>query len=136
MLGTSSPASKRRRELVLYEAAAVQELPRWAPSRAPGNGRDRYASGQSNGKLVPKESGHGSLSGKQSDYMPQMARRPALRMGYAGARTLAEHRSARMVPITSAASRGHPHSIVITKEAPNYQKRMSRPYAQPGAMKG
>jgi inosine-5'-monophosphate dehydrogenase (EC 1.1.1.205) len=44
--------------------------------------------------------------------------------GLRGARTFTELRKARMVRITAAAyAESHPHSIVITKEAPNYQKR-------------
>jgi IMP dehydrogenase len=43
-------------------------------------------------------------------------------MGYCGARTIAELReNARFVRITSHGLReSHPHSIHITKEAPNY----------------
>lgn len=44
-------------------------------------------------------------------------------MGYCGCRTLDQFRAdSRFVRITLAGSReGHPHSVIITKEAPNYQ---------------
>jgi len=44
-------------------------------------------------------------------------------MGYCGARTIEEMKSkTRFVRITSAGLReSHPHDVIITKEAPNYQ---------------
>jgi IMP dehydrogenase len=46
-------------------------------------------------------------------------------MGYVGAANLAELRAkARFVKITNAGLvESHPHSVFITKEAPNYQRR-------------
>ena len=43
-------------------------------------------------------------------------------MGYLGARTIEElQQRARFIRITAAGAReGHPHDIMITKEAPNY----------------
>jgi len=113
-------------ELVLYEGRQFKSYRGMGSVGAlHGYGRDRYGSGQSNGKLVPEGvEGLVPYRGKLSDYMAQMLGGLRSGMGYAGARTLAELRSARMVRITSAAyAESHPHSIVITKEAPNYQKR-------------
>jgi IMP dehydrogenase len=113
-------------ELVLYEGRQFKSYRGMGSVGAlQGYGRDRYGSGQSNGKLVPEGvEGMVPYRGKLSDYMAQMLGGLRSGMGYAGARTLAELRSARMVRITSAAyAESHPHSIVITKEAPNYQKR-------------
>jgi IMP dehydrogenase len=44
-------------------------------------------------------------------------------MGYCGAATVDEMKSARFVRITSAGLReSHPHDMTITKEAPNYRR--------------
>jgi IMP dehydrogenase len=44
-------------------------------------------------------------------------------MGYAGAATLAQLRSAKMMRVTTAGRQeSHPHDVTITKEAPNYQR--------------
>jgi IMP dehydrogenase len=113
-------------ELVLYEGRQFKSYRGMGSVGAlQGYGRDRYGSGQSTGKLVPEGvEGMVPYRGKLSDYMAQMLGGLRSGMGYAGARTLAELRTARMVRITAAAyAESHPHSIVITKEAPNYQKR-------------
>jgi IMP dehydrogenase len=49
-------------------------------------------------------------------------------MGYVGAANLAELRhKAQFVRITSASfQESHPHSVIITKEAPNYQIQPGR----------
>ena len=42
-------------------------------------------------------------------------------MGYVGATTIEELKQAEFVQISAASYReGHPHSVQITKEAPNY----------------
>jgi len=113
-------------ELVLYEGRQFKSYRGMGSVGAlQGYGRDRYGSGQSQGKLVPEGvEGMVPYRGKLSDYAAQMLGGLRSGMGYAGARTLAELRAARMVRITAAAyAESHPHSIVITKEAPNYQKR-------------
>jgi len=125
-------------ELVLYEGRQFKSYRGMGSIGAlQGYGRDRYGSGQSdsptegqmnvrpNGKAVPEGvEGMVPYRGKLSDYMAQMLGGLRSGMGYAGARTLSELRKARIVRITAAAyAESHPHSIVITKEAPNYQKR-------------
>lgn len=113
-------------ELVLYEGRQFKSYRGMGSVGAlQGYGRDRYGSGQNNGKLVPEGvEGMVPYRGRLSDYMAQMLGGLRSGMGYAGARTFTELRKARMVRITAAAyAESHPHSIVITKEAPNYQKR-------------
>jgi IMP dehydrogenase len=45
-------------------------------------------------------------------------------MGYTGAHDLAELRTKPLVRITNAGLfESHPHSVLITQEAPNYQRR-------------
>jgi IMP dehydrogenase len=47
-------------------------------------------------------------------------------MGYTGAGTIEElHRKARFMRISAAGlAESHPHDITITKEAPNYERRL------------
>lgn len=113
-------------ELVLYEGRQFKSYRGMGSLGAlQGYGRDRYGSGQGGGKLVPEGvEGMVPYRGKLADYIAQMMGGLRSGMGYAGARTLQDLRSARMVRITAAAyAESHPHSIVITKEAPNYQRR-------------
>jgi IMP dehydrogenase len=98
----------------------------WAPCRA--YGRDRYASAQSEGlsmgKLVPEGiEGRVPFKGNLRDYVFQLVGGLRSGMGYAGAATLEELRTkAGLVRITNAGLiESHPHDIIITKEAPNYQ---------------
>ena len=45
-------------------------------------------------------------------------------MGYCGAATIAELKSARFVRVTAAGVReSHPHDVAMTKQAPNYSRR-------------
>ncbi|MCX8013272.1 MAG: IMP dehydrogenase, partial [Rectinema sp.] len=102
-------------ELVLYEGRQFKSYRGMGSLGAlQGYGRDRYGSGQSNGKLVPEGvEGMVPYRGRLSDFMAQMLGGLRSGMGYAGARTPAELRNARMVRITSAAyAESHPHSIV------------------------
>ena len=90
-----------------------------------GYGRDRYASGQSeNGKLVPEGvEGRVPFKGPLADYVYQLVGGLRSGMGYAGAATLGDLRiQTRLVRITNAGLiESHPHDVIITKEAPNYQ---------------
>jgi IMP dehydrogenase len=47
-------------------------------------------------------------------------------MGYTGSATIDElHRRARFIRITAAGlTESHPHDVTITKEAPNYERRL------------
>lgn len=90
-----------------------------------GYGRDRYASAQSNtGKLVPEGiEGRVPYRGPLHDYVYQLVGGLRAGMGYAGARTLEDLRTkARLIRMTKAGLiESHPHDVIITKEAPNYQ---------------
>jgi len=91
-----------------------------------GYGRDRYGIGQGGtGKLVPEGvEGMVPYRGTLGDYVYQLAGGLRSGMGYAGARCLDDlrHRT-RLTRITNAGlQESHPHSITITREAPNYQR--------------
>jgi IMP dehydrogenase len=89
-----------------------------------GYGRDRYASGQGSGKLVPEGiEGRVPYRGVLRDFVYQLVGGLRSGMGYAGAASLEDLRTkARLMRITNAGYiESHPHDVVITKEAPNYQ---------------
>jgi IMP dehydrogenase len=93
-----------------------------------GHGADRYASGvkAERDKLVPEGiEGQVPYRGKLGDLVYQMVGGLRAGMGYVGAANLDELRQkARFVRITNAGlQESHPHSVTITKEAPNYQVR-------------
>ncbi len=95
-----------------------------------GHGADRYGSGvKTSGerdKLVPEGvEGQVPYRGHLADIIYQMVGGIRSGMGYVGAATLAELREkSRFVRITNAGLlESHPHGILITKEAPNYQAR-------------
>ena len=90
-----------------------------------GLGKDRYASGQGGGKLVPEGiEGRVPYKGKMSDFVYQLVGGLRSGMGYAGAATLEELRTkTRLTRITSAGLiESHPHDVTITRESPNYQR--------------
>lgn len=89
---------------------------------------DRYATAQTDdktpAKFVPEGvEGRVSYRGPLSDYVFQLIGGLRSGMGYVGAGTLAElHEKARFIKITNAGwLESHPHSVTITREAPNYQ---------------
>ena len=89
-----------------------------------GYGRDRYASGQGSGKLVPEGiEGRVPYRGVLRDFVYQLVGGLRSGMGYAGAASLEDLRTkARLMRITNAGYiESHPHDVVITKESPNYQ---------------
>jgi IMP dehydrogenase len=100
-----------------------------------GYGRDRYLSAQDSvergqmpaaGKLVPEGiEGQVTFKGPLAEYMFQLMGGLRSGMGYVGAATLAElQEKAQFVRITGAGlTESHPHGILITKEAPNYQAK-------------
>jgi len=91
-----------------------------------GYGRDRYASGQSAGrKLVPEGvEGMVPYKGTLADFVYQLVGGLRSGMGYAGAQNLDDLRQrTRLVVISNAGLiESHPHSVTITREAPNYQR--------------
>ncbi len=90
-----------------------------------GYGKDRYGSGQGTmGKLVPEGiEGRVPYKGTLRDFVYQLVGGLRSGMGYAGAKTLDDLRTnTRLVKITNAGLiESHPHDVIITKEAPNYQ---------------
>jgi IMP dehydrogenase len=94
-----------------------------------GEGADRYGTGQDGSrrdrdKLVPEGvEGQVPYGGRLNDILYQMMGGVRAGMGYVGAANLEELREkARFVRITNAGLReSHPHSVTVTKEAPNYQ---------------
>lgn len=77
-------------------------------------------------KLVPEGiEGRVPYKGPLSDVIYQMIGGLRAAMGYCGCGTIEElHKNAKFVEITNAGLReSHPHDVIITKEAPNYQVR-------------
>lgn len=102
-----------------------------------GRANDRYQSGQKNinaspdigGKLVPEGiEGQVPYKGMLKDYVFQLMGGLRSGMGYVGAASILElWQKARFVRISAASyQESHPHSITITKEAPNYQIQPGR----------
>ena len=113
-------------DVVLFEGRRFKEYRGMGSIGAmQGYGRDRYASAQSgSGKLVPEGiEGRVPYRGFLHDFVYQLVGGLRSGMGYAGVSTLEELRqNARMVRITNAGLiESHPHDVIITKEAPNYQ---------------
>ena len=113
-------------DVVLYEGRRFKEYRGMGSLGAmQGYGRDRYASGQGGSeKLVPEGiEGRVPYKGSLRDYVYQMVGGLRSGMGYAGAATMEDLRKfARLVRITNAGLiESHPHDVIITREAPNYQ---------------
>lgn len=115
-------------EVVLYEGRQYKVYRGMGSLGAmQGYGRDRYGSGQDKaGKLVP-EGVEGMLpfKGSLSDFVYQLIGGLRSGLGYAGAEKLADLREkTQLTRITNAGLlESHPHSVTITREAPNYQQR-------------
>jgi IMP dehydrogenase len=119
-------------EMVIYEGRHFKEYRGMGSMGAmKGRARDRYASAQGVdgydagvvNKLVPEGiEGQVPYKGYLSDYIYQLMGGLRSGMGYVGAANLAElHKRARFVRLTNAGLiESHPHSVFITKEAPNY----------------
>lgn len=88
--------------------------------------KDRYgqADTEERDKLVPEGvEGRVPYRGKLPEYVYQLVGGVRAGMGYVGATTIDELRTkARFVRVSAASVReNHPHDIMISKEAPNYQ---------------
>ena len=121
-------------EIILYEGRRYKVYRGMGSMGAmQGYGADRYGSGvggpaggQVRDKLVPEGiEGQVPYKGQLRDVVYQMMGGLRSGMGYVGAADLAELRAkARFVRITNAGLlESHPHGVLITKEAPNYQAR-------------
>jgi len=113
-------------DLVLYEGRHFKEYRGMGSMGAmKGYGKDRYGSGQAgSGKLVPEGiEGRVPYKGHLRDYVYQLVGGLRSGMGYAGAANLEDLRTkTQLTRITNAGLiESHPHDVIITKEAPNYQ---------------
>ncbi len=121
-------------EVIIYEGRRFKEYRGMGSLGAmKGRASDRYQTAQSNnqpgnisGKLVPEGiEGQVPYKGYLKDYVFQLMGGLRSGMGYVGAQNLEDLRTkTRFIRITSAGLvESHPHDIIITKEAPNYQAR-------------
>jgi IMP dehydrogenase len=114
-------------ELVIYEGRHFKEYRGMGSIGAmKGLARDRYGTGQGDGKHVPEGiEGQVPYKGSLAEYVFQLMGGLRSGMGYVGAANLAELRQkARFVRITHAGLiESHPHGVIVTKEAPNYPTR-------------
>lgn len=113
-------------EVMLYEGRRFKEYRGMGSLAAmKGYGLDRYATGQNgSGKLVPEGiEGRVPYKGALSEYVYQLVGGLRSGMGYAGAASLEDlHTRTRLTRITNAGLiESHPHDVIVTKEAPNYQ---------------
>ncbi len=113
-------------EVVLFEGRRFKEYRGMGSLAAlQGHGKDRYGSAMGGtGKLVPEGiEGRVPYKGNVHDYVYQLVGGLKSGMGYAGAATLDDLRTrVKLVRITGAGLvESHPHDVIITKEAPNYQ---------------
>jgi IMP dehydrogenase len=94
--------------------------------KARGYSKDRYFQNdvEDVDKLVPEGiEGRIPYKGPLQNVVHQLVGGLRQAMGYCGAATIDEMKSARFVRITGAGLReSHPHNITITKEAPNYRR--------------
>ena len=121
-------------EIIIYEGRRFKEYRGMGSLGAmKGRASDRYQTAQANnqpgnigGKLVPEGiEGQVPYKGYLKDYVFQLMGGLRSGMGYVGARNLEDLRTkTRFVRITNAGLiESHPHDVIITKEAPNYQAR-------------
>jgi IMP dehydrogenase len=94
--------------------------------KARGFSKDRYFQGdvEDSDKLVPEGiEGRVPYKGALRPIVHQLVGGVRQAMGYCGASSLRDLKEARFVRITGAGLReSHPHSISITKDAPNYRR--------------
>ncbi len=113
-------------EVVLYEGRRFKEYRGMGSLGAlQGLGKDRYGTGQDgSGKLVPEGiEGRVPYKGSLHEFVYQLVGGLRSGMGYAGAAALDDLRSRTcLTRITHAGLiESHPHDVIITREAPNYQ---------------
>lgn len=123
-------------EVVIYEGRRFKEYRGMGSLAAMREryGRDRYAAGQvstlrrrrnGNGeKIVPEGiEGRVAYKGTLADTIAQLMGGLRSGMGYVGAESVeALHKKANFTRITNAGFvESHPHNVIVTKEAPNYQ---------------
>ncbi|MEA3345209.1 MAG: IMP dehydrogenase [Chloroflexota bacterium] len=114
-------------ELVLYQGKSYKEYRGMGSIGAMVAGSDRYGQKFEGAvaKLVPEGiEGRVPFKGPLSNVVYQLAGGVRSGMGYVGAHNLAELQTKPMLKITQASLvESHPHDVIITKEAPNYEWR-------------
>ena len=90
-----------------------------------GSTADRYFQADARKPVPEGIEGMVPYKGPLSDLFHQMVGGLRSGMGYCGCRTLKDlHENARFVRITAAGlEESHPHDVIITKEAPNYERQ-------------
>lgn len=109
-------------EMVIYKGRSYKVYRGMGSLGAMVAGSTRYPQGIS-GKFVPEGiEGMVPFRGPLKETIYQLVGGLRASMGYVGARNLKEFQEkARFIKITGAGLReSHPHSVIITKEAPNY----------------
>ncbi len=112
-------------ETILYEGRSYKTYRAMGSIAAMKEGSaDRYFQEEEQKKFVPEGiEGRVPYRGKLADAVLQMVGGLQASMGYCGARNIEEMRiKTQFIKMTAAGLReSHPHDIIITKEAPNYQ---------------
>jgi IMP dehydrogenase len=116
-------------DVIVYKGERFKEYRGMASLGAMGGrsySKDRYFQGdvEDVDKLVPEGiEGRVAYKGPLSPIVYQLIGGVRQAMGYCGAATIEEMKTARFVRITGAGLReSHPHDVTITKEAPNYRR--------------
>jgi IMP dehydrogenase len=111
-------------ETIIYESRKYKSYRGMGSVSAMRKGsKDRYFQDvEDDLKLVPEGiEGRVPYKGYLSEVVHQMVGGIRAAMGYVGAKTVEELKEAEFVQISSASYKeSHPHSVQITKEAPNY----------------
>lgn len=112
-------------ETIIYESRKYKSYRGMGSISAMSKGsKDRYFQDVEDDirKLVPEGiEGRVPYKGNLSEVVHQMAGGLRAAMGYCGASTIEEMKNAEFVQISAASFKeSHPHSVQITKEAPNY----------------
>ena len=129
MLGSLLAGTKESPgETIIYEGRKFKAYRGMGSIEAMKKGsKDRYFQDSENdtNKLVPEGIvGRVDYKGELSETMHQFVGGLRAGMGYCGAKDIDSQKNARFVKITaSGMNESHPHSITITKEAPNYSRR-------------
>jgi len=116
-------------EVVLFQGERFKEyrgMGSLGAMKARGFSKDRYFQGdvEDVDRLVPEGiEGRVPYKGPVANVLHQLVGGLRQAMGYCGAATVEEMKSARFVRITGAGLReSHPHDMTMTKEAPNYRR--------------
>jgi IMP dehydrogenase len=112
-------------EMIIYEGRKFKSYRGMGSIEAMQKGSsDRYFQDDATdvGKLVPEGiSGRVPYKGTLQEVMYQMIGGLRAGMGYCGAESIPDLAKAHFMRITNSGIReGHPHDIMITREAPNY----------------